>query len=125
MNVTVVLDRTTRARALAERTHCDCELCVTNHELLAEGRRLVLADAVGVLTARVPDWRDRVRPDELDMGNPARCVLGQVFGGYVTGLHALYGADATGPGVVAFAGLFPVDLWRDELRADPARRRSS
>lgn len=78
------------------------------------------------------DWVDRIDPDALVMSNPDRCILGQVFGGFIAGLDRL-GLDEDG---AAYAHGFDVPLapsvqlnfwfllaaWKD-LLADLADRR--
>jgi hypothetical protein len=85
----------------------------------ADVRELELA--VARLDVVAPDWRDRVRADDVDMANPCRCVLGQVFGGYDRGRYALYGLPHVGPGSRAFHADFPARLWREELAAAGTR----
>jgi hypothetical protein len=36
-----------------------------------------------------PGWRDQISPAELDISCSWRCVLGQLYGSYTTGLDAL------------------------------------
>lgn len=62
-----------------------------------------IARGVAVLDEHVPDWRDRVNVDVLDIGHATQCVVGQALG--VTGalpteplswpaaLHRLGGPD--------------------------------
>lgn len=35
------------------------------------------------------DWMDRIDPQDLEMGDPCRCVLGQTFGTYSKGCDRL------------------------------------
>ena len=42
-----------------------------------------------LLDERLPGWRKRIRPDELDMADECNCVLGQVLGGYSGGKKLL------------------------------------
>lgn len=42
-----------------------------------------------VLDEQVPGWTNRVDLDRLRMSSVHNCVLGQVFGGYLTGVTAL------------------------------------
>lgn len=44
---------------------------------------------IRLMDDRVPDWRDRIDADDLDMENCYRCVFGHVFGQYVIGLERL------------------------------------
>ena len=44
---------------------------------------------VALLDEKVPNWRDRVKKDRLQMWDCFYCVLGQLFGYYSTGLKAL------------------------------------
>lgn len=44
-----------------------------------------------VLDEAVPDWRQRIDCDALDMLDPVHCVLGQLYGGnYGAGIAALH-----------------------------------
>jgi hypothetical protein len=47
--------------------------------------------AVGaaLLDAEVPGWAKRIELEELDLGSPHRCVLGQLYGSYARGLSAV------------------------------------
>ncbi len=42
-----------------------------------------------LLDEKLPDWRIRFDPGNLDMSRCSTCVLGQVFGSYGEGLVAL------------------------------------
>jgi hypothetical protein len=103
---------------LTAADRCACASCVTATRAHRERLRL----AVTALDARGPaDWRSRVDVDRLDLDSVVDCVLGQVFGGYATGLRALYGpnwADGPNPGDDAFCDAFPVELWLAELTRD-------
>lgn len=56
-----------------------------------------VARGVALLDEHVPDWRDRIDPNRLNMIDGCRCVLGQVFdagpfaveSGYWIGAHEL------------------------------------
>lgn len=41
------------------------------------------------LDEKVPDWRNKVNPATLDIGNSWNCPLGQIYGIYVEGLRWL------------------------------------
>lgn len=41
-----------------------------------------------------PDWASKIDPDELDMSNCDRCVMGQLSGGYWKQYHILFPAPA-------------------------------
>ena len=47
--------------------------------------------AVGaaLLDEWMPGWAERIELEELDLGSPRRCVLGQLYGGYGRGLDLL------------------------------------
>lgn len=45
-------------------------------------------------------WLDKIIEEDLDLGNPRMCVLGQVTGGYSTGRKEL------GAGVQSYPSLF-------------------
>lgn len=61
-----------------------------------------VAQGVQLLDQNVPNWRDKINVDNLDLGSCSICVLGQVFGDYNDGLNALgvdgydYGFNTTG-----------------------------
>lgn len=42
-----------------------------------------------LLDQRVPGWADRVSLERFDIRSDRRCVLGQLYGDYDTGLHEL------------------------------------
>lgn len=42
------------------------------------------------LNVAYPEWRDVVNADELDMGSGRRCVWGQIAGGYMLTMRALF-----------------------------------
>lgn len=44
---------------------------------------------IALLDADVPDWRNRVDCETLDLSDCAECVLGHVYGDYALGLGAL------------------------------------
>lgn len=46
---------------------------------------------VAVLDKVLPDWRERINLDRLNVANYNLCVLGQVFGSYTEGLDVLRG----------------------------------
>jgi hypothetical protein len=113
---------TVRARALLD-SGADClgDCCVDlTPELRCEAERLALADAVALLDSHGPaGWRARVDPDRLDMNDPQRCVLGQLYESYADGLRTLYGEYLVGPGRTAFGGTFVTTGWLAELRRRP------
>lgn len=37
----------------------------------------------------MPDWRSKINVDTLNMGSPADCILGQLYGLYHEGLYKL------------------------------------
>jgi hypothetical protein len=84
--------------------------------------RVALRAAVRRLNDRVPLWRDRVDLRTLDMADGNRCVLGQLFGDYVTGLTLLATDDLGADLLVdaAFSCNFPVELWVAELTNESA-----
>lgn len=53
-------------------------------------RRAIVAAAARRLDRVAPHWYRRVDRTELDLSSLNRCVLGQVFGDYGTGLALLY-----------------------------------
>ena len=46
-------------------------------------------DGVAFLNTQVPGWRTRINLQVLDLRNNEDCILGQLFGGYEEGMHAL------------------------------------
>lgn len=44
---------------------------------------------IALLDSKVPDWREVIDKDSLEMSSPTRCILGMVFGTYRTGLDEL------------------------------------
>ena len=48
-----------------------------------------VARGVALLNSKVPDWRDSVNPDTLNLSNGFSCVLAQLFGSYEIGLKKL------------------------------------
>lgn len=48
-----------------------------------------VAAGATVLDEHAPDWVDRISLADLNIGSCRRCVLGQVFGHYFTGLDKL------------------------------------
>ena len=68
----------------------------------------VVKKGMALLDAQVPEWRDRVDLDTLDISKPYRCILGQVYAdemaisftlnGYEIGLRALSCTDPIGHG---------------------------
>ena len=53
----------------------------TNEQRVRRGARL--------LDQELPGWRSRVNSDSLDMGSSRRCVLGQCYGSYGSGIVSL------------------------------------
>lgn len=51
---------------------------------------------VALLDQRVPDWRERIDVERLDMAVSAHCVLGQLNGGHRTPTPYTAGLDALG-----------------------------
>jgi len=43
-----------------------------------------------LLDLRVPDWRDMIEWDRLDMQSPLHCILGQIAGRYIRGEYSLH-----------------------------------
>lgn len=55
---------------------------------------------VALLDEKVPGWHERIDLDRFAMNSCARCVLGQLFGGFVVGAFAV-GLDMSGSDEVA------------------------
>lgn len=47
------------------------------------------ARGAALLDEKNPGWADRIDLSALSMGNPDRCILGQLYGGFLTALVAL------------------------------------
>lgn len=71
-----------------------------------EEYRVLVSQGAKLLDVKVPGWRERVNVDALDMFDPCKCVLGQLFEAYSIGLKWLmlnrqsrmvYGFDASEP----------------------------
>ncbi len=80
---------------------------------------------VALLDEKVPDWRERIEPEGLDMGRCGRCILGQLFGFYDIGLRQLkvasraksikYGFDANTQSAKSKKWTELNQLWREQL----------
>jgi hypothetical protein len=78
-----------------------------------------------------PDWEVRVDPVALSMVDGQRCVLGQLFGHYQSGLRKLglrFGSQETASlgfwnGIYQYCDLTRV--WRDEITARRQERSST
>jgi hypothetical protein len=57
-----------------------------NTKLYAEDQ---VRDGVAFLNEQVPGWRTRINLQVLDLRNNEDCILGQLFGSYEEGTHAL------------------------------------
>ena len=83
-----------------------------------------VAAGAALLDERAPGWRAKIDTAVLDLDSDERCILGQVFGGYVAGLESLGGCRAVPHG---FCVEYPPDCavvkqltqaWREYLGAD-------
>jgi hypothetical protein len=63
------------------------------------------------LDRAVPGWHDRLDWATLDLDDPRRCVLGQLYGDYHEGLHRLYGRPPHHRDAYAFTSYVDEDLW--------------
>jgi len=78
--------------------------------------RALVALAARRLDAVDPTWWTRVDRATLDLADPRRCLLAQVFGGYELGLDRLYGNHLGSPTEgAAFTGRVSELLWFDEV----------
>jgi len=50
------------------------------------------ARGAALLDVHVPDWWQTIDAGRLDIADGCQCALGQAFGGYVSGIIALYKA---------------------------------
>jgi len=76
---------------------------------LDEPREARVARGVALLDKNLPGWRTVVNPDILDMTSDTACVLGQLYGRYISGCSALgitAGVQATRYGFNAVASLY-------------------
>lgn len=81
-----------------------------------------VAYAAEQLDRLCPGWRRNVDARRLDMSDPHDCVLGQLYGDYVTGVTALRRRlpfDVSTRWLGTFDGDVPTRVWRDELRRVP------
>ncbi len=85
---------------------------------LDEPRETRVARGVALLDEKCPDWRTEVNPDILDMTSNTACVLGQLYGRYISGCSALKitaGVQATRYG---FDALASVDVDPDDTESN-------
>jgi hypothetical protein len=71
----------------------------------------LVATAATRLDVAAPGWADRLDWSALDLADPRRCVLAQLFGDYGEGLHRLYGARPHPRDAYAFTSYVGEDLW--------------
>ena len=69
-------------------------------------------NGAAVLDREVPGWIFLINLDTLDLEDCNRCVLGQVFGGFWTGMATLFD-DAASPEVAVTCG-FEIEGVSDE-----------
>lgn len=69
--------------SVIHHTPLDCKIAVHN--------------GINLLDEQEPGWRDLIDLDTLDVSDCTQCVLGQVYGHYVTGENRLdiHGGDVT------------------------------
>ncbi len=80
---------------------------------------------VALLDEEVPDWREKINSNELDMDKYGWCILGQLFGFYDIGLRQLkiasraksieYGFDARTQSERSKKWNELAQLWREQL----------
>jgi hypothetical protein len=75
----------------------DYDYDTDTHTLVTIADRV--ATGAALLDAARPGWRDEVDPEELDITDTVRCVLGQLYGddntfGYAVGLSTLGVSDS-------------------------------
>lgn len=71
-----------------------------------------VANGAALLDEKKPGWRDKINLEELDISDPSRCVVGQLYqgrGGYLHGLSDLqtYSSYETGF-AIENAGEYPL-----------------
>lgn len=107
---------------------CEVENYNGHHNVKLPDRLVSLNAAVARLDSHMPNWRDHVNVDDLDMQSCQNCVLGQVFDGYLDGLTVLYGSDieayengdpapfiAVYHELRTFNGTTPASWWGEEI----------
>lgn len=79
----------------------------------------LVALGVALLNDAVPGWRTCVDVAALDVTDPDRCVLAQVFGSYRSGCDNLhrFAAPRYRAARRAFSGFTPTTYWLDALEA--------
>jgi hypothetical protein len=87
---------------------------------LDEPREARVARGVALLDEKRPGWRAEVNSDILDMASDTACVLGQLYGRYISGCSALgitAGVQATRYGFDAVTSAYtdPVDTESNAL----------
>lgn len=68
-----------------------------------------------LLDERMPGWADRIDLATLGMASMGRCVLGQLYGGYATGIETLFPDH-----VLSISPDHPAHVYGFDLR-DPSR----
>lgn len=51
-----------------------------------DGFKKEVAAGIALLDKEIPEWRDRINWDSLDMHSCTSCILGQVFNDYSVGI---------------------------------------
>lgn len=75
-----------------------------------------VAAGVAFLDRQVPGWVDRIDVDNLDVACSVNCVLGQLYGGYSSGTHAL-GLDQDQAAALGFQVEVNGDGFKDLIAA--------
>lgn len=71
---------------------CTCDFCRIWKKLVAEAVPRALAgfvQGVELLDREMPDWWERVNPENLHIESSRECVLGQLYGDYGSGMEEL------------------------------------
>ena len=79
-----------------------------------------------LLDEKEPAWRKRFNPEALNMADLYECVLGQVFGHYLTGHKRLFG-ELPEPNntttAVRYGFVVPSELWERNEEFDQANEK--
>lgn len=68
-------------------------------------------EAADFLDSEVPNWSEQIDTEKLNMLEARRCILGQLYGDYTTGLLAL----GLSPNHYAFGPMAPKSHWTEEI----------
>jgi hypothetical protein len=75
---------------------------MSHSEFLREQIQQQVAKGVGLLNELMPGWASKIDLDRFDFKHHANCILGQLYGGYTTGLFTIFGVKNTDPWTYGF-----------------------